>query len=163
MGVPVPPALLRAHATTPSCHWAWHDGICIATRLPRRHGRALQGFRPACCARVTAVGALPIPNACLWYILHAIGTRTMGMGAPTIWCRQWRHQIDAVAVGVRFAIRIVPVSEACRMFHTHALGMVVVGAPPVRPVQGGAIYSTSAEPIATHSPPVPFRFACCYP
>ena len=46
------------------------------------------------------------------------------------------------------------------MYHTHALGMVVVGAPPVRPVQGGAVRSTSAEPIATHSPTVPFRVSC---
>ena len=57
-------------------------------------------------------------------------------------------------------ICINSISVACSMFHTHALGMVVVGAPPVRPVQGGAVRSTSAEPIATHSPPVPFRMSC---
>ena len=49
------------------------------------------------------------------------------------------------------------------MMQKHALGMVVVGAPPVRPVQGGAICSTTAEPIATHSPTVPFLFTWCYP
>ena len=41
---------------------------------------------------------------------------------------------------MRARICIVPVSEACSMYHKHALGMVVVGAPPVRPVQGCCHY-----------------------
>ena len=45
------------------------------------------------------------------------------------------------------------------MFHTQALGMVVVGAPLVRPVQAR---NACAEPIATHSSTVPFRCVRCY-
>ena len=63
-----------------------------------------------------------------------------------------------VAGRVRFVICIVLVSEACSMYHKHALGMVVVGAPLVRPVQAR---NACVEPIATHSPTVPFRFVCC--
>ena len=37
-----------------------------------------------------------------------------------------------VAVEVRFAICIAPVSEACSMYQKHALGMVVVGICPHR-------------------------------
>ena len=43
------------------------------------------------------------------------------------------------------------------MLQNLALGMVVVGAPPVRPVQAR---TACAEPIATHSPPVPFGGVC---
>ena len=108
----------------------WALLACAPVAAPDRRAAGMSTIRHMHRFALEARQYVPCPSV----RVHAPYYRRMQL------CRHWRHQIDAQRSRARFIICIKFISEVRSMYQKQALGMVVVGAPPVRPVQGCCYY-----------------------